>query len=453
MTKTPKRPTKPTRRQRRHGDLPAGFKWRDGRPRWEPSPTRRRQGWKGADLKDARGAWLAKGAAIDRAQAIGAAIEAWAAGAQVPAGMAAFAPAGSCAAPAPGAGVLGPRSIGALLDAYKAHRAFTDLAPRTQADYANKLDRFLQVLAASPADDADKVKTKIGALRAESIDTLSPPPFDAPDGEVFELEHAYDVLIDLAGDHMANGVMACVSAWLGWCVKKRRVWATNPAQLVSRKTLDGRIVVYDWAEIEALVRAADTLGRASIGDAIVLAIDLSWSQQDLLALDWGQVSPDHHVRGKRLKTGNVGNPQLLPLGQARMDLIRARWAGAKVRPTHVLVCEMTGRAWAADTFRHEFALVRAAAAKTAPGVLAKQFRDLRDTSITYCIEAGLGLEETCSRTLHSPDRAQAVISKHYGAIRQGVADEGAKKLAAHFARMGYRIDPVLALPAPVEGEG
>ncbi|GCA49265.1 T5orf172 domain protein [Sinorhizobium sp. KGO-5] len=32
--------------------------WRDGRPRWEPSPTARSLGFKGRDLKDEEGNWL-----------------------------------------------------------------------------------------------------------------------------------------------------------------------------------------------------------------------------------------------------------------------------------------------------------------------------------------------------------------------------------------------------------
>lgn len=438
MAKAPK----PTRRQRRHGDLPAGFKWRDGRPRWEPSPTRRRQGWKGCDLKDARKAWLSKGPAIERAQAIGEAITAWSAGTPAPADLAAIAPAGACAAGATSA-TLNPRAIGVLLDAYKENPRYLALAPKTRDDYRQKLNRFLEILAGSK--DAAKVDT----VRALPIDVLLPPAFG--EAGVFELERAYDVLRDEVGDSMAYGVLACVSAWLSWCVKKRRVWATNPAQLVERAIPDGRIVLYDWPEVVALVRAAEAAGRPSIADALILAIDLSWSQQDLLALTWSQVSEDHHVKARRIKTGNAGNPRLLALGKARIKAIRARYAAAKVRPVHVLVCEFTGRPWVADTFRHEFAAIRDTAAIAVPSLAEKQFRDTRDTAITYCIEAGLTLEETCSRTLHNPQRAQAVITKHYGAIRQSVADQGADKLDAHFAKLGYRIDGQLALPAPAEG--
>jgi hypothetical protein len=241
--------------------------------------------------------------------------------------------------------------------------------------------------------------------------------------------------------------MACVSAWLNWCVKKRRIWPTNPAALVERSTPDGRIETFDWPELVALVREAEARGLPSIGDAIVLAVDLSWSQQDILALQWGQVA-DGRIRHRRIKTGNAGNPPLLAIGRARLDAIRQRWSAERVRPTSVIVCELTGKPWSADTFRHHFAQIRAAVAKAMPAVSGKQFRDTRDTTVTYCIEAGLTLEQTCSRTLHKPSRAQAVIEKHYGAIRQDVADQAALKHDAHYQAKGYTFEQLLALPAP-----
>lgn len=436
---------KPKRRQRRQGDLPAGFTWRDGRPRWIPSPTRRAQGWRAIDLKDAWGHWLKKGPALERAQAIADAVAAWAAGEAVPAGFAAIAPKG--VAKAAGAkGALNPRSIAALLEAYYEAPKFRALAPATQGDYRSKHRRFFEVLCGS-SDDA-----KVERVKALDVDILLPPQF----GEVgdFELERVYDGLTEAVGLPMANGVHAAMSAWLGWCVKKKRIWPTNPAGLVERRSADGRIVVYEWAELADLVQAADALGRPSIGDALIFGVDLSWSEQDLLAITDGQVSPTFHVKHRRIKTGNAGNPRLLALGQARLAMIRQRWreaglAWTKDRP--LIVCELTGKAWAPSTFQHEFAAIRAHVARALPTVADKQFRDTRDTAVTYAYEAGLDIPGICSRTLHSPQRAQAVIAKHYGAIRQGLADAAAEKLDEHFAKMGYRLDTTLALPAPKEG--
>lgn len=445
--------SKSRRRQRGHGVLPAGFLWRDGRPRWVPSPARRKQGWRGLDLKDAWGNWLARGPAIERAEAIAAAVAAWAAGQAVPPAFAAIAPKGADLAGASSA-QLSPRAIGTLLDAYTGNvearvpssDKFNRLAPKTQADYRSKLKRFVETLAAVEDPKAPSAAKKVAATRALDIDCLLPPGFGEP-GD-FELELAYETLREKAGEHMAHGVMACVSAWLAWCVKKKRIWPSNPAELVERQTPDGRIVVYEWPEIVALVKAADEKGLKSIGDAIILAVDLSWSQQDLLAMTRAQVSQDFKVKHRRIKTGVAGNPPLLALGRARMEQIYARHRAEKVQPLAVLVCELTGQAWAADTFRHYFAEVREAAAaalgKTdaakGAALRAKQFRDLRDTAVTYCNDAGLTVAEICSRTLHSPSRAQEVLSKHYGAIGQAMTDAAADKLDAHFQAMGYTFE-------------
>lgn len=50
--------------------------WRDGRPRWEPSPTARTFGFKGVDLKDENGRWLSYEDAVARADEINAQLDA-----------------------------------------------------------------------------------------------------------------------------------------------------------------------------------------------------------------------------------------------------------------------------------------------------------------------------------------------------------------------------------------
>ena len=160
-----RQPTK--RRQRPHGVLPTGFDWRDGRPRWLPSPTRRRQGWRPFDFATVtpRGdkLWLSQGDAIERCKEINAAVSAWTLkGSPVPADMAIFAPPGAV----DGTGLTpsqraDKRSIGALVDEWKLSSKFTlprgkgGLAETTKADYRSKIDVLLIALVES--DDPGKV--------------------------------------------------------------------------------------------------------------------------------------------------------------------------------------------------------------------------------------------------------------------------------------------------------
>lgn len=443
--------------------VPAGWHWRDGRPRWIPSPTLRRAGWRGRDLKDTSGRWLARGASIDAAQALVAAVAAWKSGGLVPPALAASAPQGATLAP--GAGLPQPgedrRSIGALLDAYlgapdKAilpSREFE--AIRNKLDRRSKLSRLVDVLSGwplKPTKPADVAAWKAARenVRGFSIDVLEPPAFeDTPDLSAAQgpLYEAYWSLHEKVGPNMAHGVLADASAWLEWCVK-RRALRQNWAKLVDRETPPGRIRVGTWSELRALIKAAEDAGLPSIADSIILGVDLSWSQTDRLKLTWGQVTgPDAEgkvtVKGARQKTGRKGEtPLLASLGVPRIAAIRARQAerfGPNVTPTHVIVCELTGRPWSARYYRQHFAEIRAAAAKEVPSAATLLDLDLRDTAITVGKSAGLSNEEIATRSLHSMKRIADVLDKHYTELGQEIADAGAGKLNAYLKARGIAL--------------
>ncbi|WP_293385616.1 hypothetical protein [Phenylobacterium sp. SCN 70-31] len=441
--------------------VPAGWHWRDGRPRWIPSPTLRKAGFKGRDLKDGKGPnggqWLTRGASIDAAEALNREV------AEIRAGRA--------AAAAPKAD---RRSLGALLDAYlgdpkrgiEPSREFA--AIRNQIDRRSKLSRLVDVLAGyvvqpPPIPAAHKARDldpgRLATIKADraaydaaratvrgfSIDVLEPPAFeDTPDLSQAQgpLYDAYWKLREQIGTNMAHGVLSDVSAWLEWCVKRRAI-RQNWAKLVDRDTPPGRIRVGTWDELRALIDAAEALGLHSIADSIVLGVDLSWSQVDRLSLTWPQVGADYRVKAARRKTGRKGDtPLLAGLGRPRIDAIRARQRrlyGDNVTPTHVLICELTGKAWTGDHYRHKFAEVRALAAKAVPSVATLRDQDLRDTAITVGKAAGLTDEEVASRSLHSLKRIRDILDKHYVEIGQDVADAGAGKLDTYLAGLGVAL--------------
>lgn len=460
--------------------VPQGWTWRDGRPRWIPSPGLRALGWKGGDLKDARGGWLTLGPSIDRAAVIARAVTDWRADQPVPAEALAFAPPGAADRPVR----PDPRSIGFLLDVFMGDprrglepcREFA--ASRAQVNRRSALNRFVDVLAGyavqPPRDTTAEERARYDAarerIRAASVYTLEPPPFDparVDDPEPDLLYEVYWTAHEKIGVHAAAGILKEVSTWLEWCRKRRRVIPANWAGYVDRQTPPGRIRVISWDELALLIEAAEGLGLHSIADSIILGVDLSWSQGDRLPLTWAQISADGRVKATRAKTGIKGETPLLPtLGLRRLPTIRARQAqwfgGANIQPTHVLICETTGRPWEKSHYRHRFAEVRRQAvdladarataaagagdhaasahwADLAQSVTTARDQDLRDTAVTVAFDAGLSNIEIASRTLHSFKRIADVLEKHYGQIGQDIADQGAAKLTAHLASKGVRL--------------
>lgn len=454
------RKPKPARRQRGHGVLPAGFTWREGRPRWIPSPTRRAQGWRPVDLAvtTARDkTWLSMGDAISRCEAINAAVKAWTLkGQPVPPDMALFAPKGSIDATGPTpAQMADRRSIGGLKDAWLASPAFTldrkqgGLSDASKGDYRRKLNRLFEALVES--DSPDKVK----ALLALPIETLAAPE---EEGEDFPLEQAYAWLMANAGHNMAHGVMQVASIWFTWLFEKKRIkaMAVNPVRLIDRATPEGRIRVGTVQEVAALVAAADAMpGHAFVADALLLALDLGWSLADILRLDWRRVVKTNGTwkvtRNARQKTGITGSGiPLMAIGAARLEKLILRNAGEAVTGPWLIARTpgatkpITGR-----LFNDYWNAVRDRAATDAPSLKAGDgidgsehagpfnFMDARDTFITLAREVPLSVEETCSRSQHQPSRVHAVWQKHYGAITPLTAAEGARKMAAHLSATGW----------------
>lgn len=470
---------------RRHGDLPAYFQWRDGRPTWNPSEGLRRAGWKRRDLRDAAGAWLTKGAAIDAAAVINDAVGLWRDGRSVPALHAAYAPPGSTNERPVLRHAEDAFSIGALMDGWAGVIApfkggartvylrppseeFAELQPSTQADYRRKLKRAIDVLAGYP--DAPRpvpverhALAKIADLDARHehwrlyqqaiADTRADPIFslaaeEGEDGVTDPLYEVYRILKRRAGVAQAAGVMAVVGVWLGWCRARKSRRIHNWAAEVSRETPRGRIRVLSWPELSCLIRTADDMGWHSIADGTVMGLDLSWSQADRLQLEWPRVKVDDNGRLRawtrsqltdgpeveregRAKTGRVGGTPFLKIGRERIEQIAARHRLRDAHPTHVLWCETTSAPWLADHYRKIFAKVRARAAVTMPSLADVKDQDLRDTAITLCRAAGLSIDATCSRTLQSRRRVLDLWDQSYGEIGPEIADVGADQLDAY----------------------
>jgi hypothetical protein len=482
-----KTPTRAAKTYRRHGDLPAYFQWRDGRPTWNPSQGLRDAGWRRHDLRDDADDWLTKGAAIDRAALINDAVGLWREGQSVPAVWAAFAPAGATADRPTIRRAEDRFSIGALADEWAGVTApfkggalttltkkpsddFAELQPSTQRDYRRKLKRLIDVLAGYPdaprpvpverhalakIADLDARRAEWAAYQQAIADTRADPIFslaaeEDAEGVIDPLYEVYRLLKKHAGVAQAAGVLAVAGVWLSWCRARKSRRIHNWAKEVSRETPRGRIRPLSWPELSCLIRTADEMGWHSIADGTVLGLDLSWSQTDRLQLEWPRVKTDDNGRLRawtrsqltdgpdvervgRAKTGRVGGTPFLKIGRERIEQIAERHRKRDAHPTHVLWCETTAAPWKADHYRKVFALVRARAAVTMPSLADVTDQDLRDTAITLCRAAGLSIDATCSRTLQSRRRVLDLWDQAYGEIGPEIADAGADQLDAYLA--------------------
>lgn len=441
-------------------DIPAGWSWRDGKPYWIPSKVLRDAGWRRHRLADHRGVFLSRGASIDAAAAIVAAVAAWRAGQLVPDTFREIAPDGACDAPR-ATDQADPLSIGVLIDAYldsneiKTRKNGKPRPLSTQRDYRGKLKRMVDVLAgyAKPLGqnakaDPAQLKTyqaRVATVRAMSVFVLE--PVEGPKGMVDRLYDVYWALHAQGSKHQAYGVLACASAWLAWCHKRRSRTIHNWAEDVERETPPGRIRVWTWPEIAAVVQAADKLGRPEVGDAVILAIDLNWSQIDVLNLTWPQLvaEGDDAIRvmtgeAGRQKTGRVGGVPLTGMGRRRVAAIRERQAEMDAKPLKVvhLVRERQRQKKAgadSDYLRDLFADIRAEAAKTLPSCATLTFADTRDTGVSLGRQAGFTDDQTASRSLHSRKTVRDNLDRSYGEIGPEIADSAHALLDRHIEAM------------------
>ena len=433
--------------------VPAGWTWRDGRPRWKASPTLRRAGWKDRDLKDPLGRWLARGASIDAAQAIVDAVAAWRRGETPAAGGLADTGGDALPAPVTPPAAVNALSIGVLIDAYLASDELTtrkDGSPRpakTLSDYRTKLKRLVDALAGfavlpAPSGDA---RADAAAARRYAADTASVrglsvaslAPVDMGDRVAAPLRDAYIALRKASGVHMAFGVMSVASAWLTWARKHRNTAIRNWAADVERETPRGRIRIASWEEIAALVWAADgPAKRPEVADALILSLALAWSEADVLALTWDRVAQDEAgvwraFTGQegRQKTGRIGGTPLLSIAVRRLKAIRERQAAMAAQPLKVIHMRrdrQRGRKAAADGdyFRGLFAEVRALAVGKAASVATLTYADMRDTGDTLGLRAGLNDQQRAGRNLRSLKNNADLTDRHYGEIGPEITAAG-----------------------------
>lgn len=411
--------------------------WRDGKPRFVPSPELRGLGYKGENLRHADGRWFTRGEALDwaerrqrEAQAKGQAIREEAERLarkrrQV------FAPPA-----APAVRVTSIYTVARLVDDWLLSPVFLRPAARGairpeagdgQRSYRTMVD-YRQKMRALEAHDRD--------LYYSAVEALDQPI----------LAGLHESLWQARGLHTANGVLRVLSIAISWGIRRGKVrLPVNPAFHLGTPKPKPRLRFASRAEIEALVAAADAIGRPEMGDMIILGVWTGQRQADRLALlhKTGPAIPNRRVF-RQQKTGAIVIIPEAPELRARLSASRARRVAAGILDRHVVLDERTWRPFLADWYRHVWDDVRAAAVAgvptedatadaprwivpPTPGLAGFRDQDLRDTAVTWMGLAGLTIPEICSITGHSEASAYSIM-KHYLALHPDMASAGMAKL-------------------------
>jgi integrase len=256
----------------------------------------------------------------------------------------------------------GARSIDALIRDYQGSRKFLGRAEKTQLDYGRRMKAIAQKWGAQP----------VGA-------------FTKP-----VMHQWYETLYAQSGAHQALNQLRIMSILfahaelIGW-----RPEGSNPCTRLGMQVPKGRSRSATWAEFDALIAAADTLGWPAMACAVALSALQGARQTDVrtarldgfrtvtlpasgratqrTALIWELV---------RSKRGNMGAMELHPDCAPR---VRAMLEAAKPGQITLLIDATSGRPISEGLFEDRFSAMRALAAKTVPTVATLQFRDLRRT--------------------------------------------------------------------------
>lgn len=421
--------------------FPRFLKWRNGRPRWEPSPALRAKGYQGRDLKDAMGGWMTLWAACEAAQAINRMVDDGVAEAK---------------------GRPAARTLAALLDSVEALPKFRDNAP--VEDARRKVRRLSRDTRAGYRGYFNIARAWAGDVPAGSI-----TPADA--------ETFYDALVDERGHVTANRCIAAVSMAFAHGIDKLQWLTHNPFKAIDKVPEDGRLVMWGPAENIVFVQCADWLGWHDIADAHVVALMTAQSRIDILAMPELDLATDV-FRLPRHKTGQFAYVPSTRLLVTRLRAARARKAqmfpGVAYR--HEIINLETGAPYSLEgsRFGEKHRIVRAIASglqhsiemafplrlpsgngATAvrsvnpppwstmpftplPTIWHKRFADLRDTALTLLLDATSGdVAKVANITAHSLRTVQRMADKHYFVRHEGMSRDAGGQLELLMARIGY----------------
>lgn len=332
------------------------------------------------------------------------------------------------------------RTVGALIDLYRAAPEWRDLRPRTRIGYNQCLDRI-----------AEWAKAEDGTLGAAPVASVSPKRWKY-------FLHTLD-----RTPAMRNAVGRMGSILFGFGVSED--WLTvNPAAHMGLAEPPALAPIWPRDAVPHFVATADKMGLYSIGTAIVLNEWLGQREADILRMP-PQVFRQGMLMLRQAKTAaSAPLPvSVIPHLEQRLqeELARGRARAERLglpAATTILTCDgvglphlqrAVGKPWKGDHFRHAFDRVRAEAALTRPTFALDYLRPgrdmtdhdafevktvelifmrLRHTAITRLAESSCTKEEIASVTRHSLATVDKVM-KYYLVSTATIATHAFEKRA------------------------
>ncbi len=434
-----------------------GLKWRDGRPRWEPSPASRVLGIKGRDLKDLHGRFvLDRGKAISMADArydwsviYRKATSGDAIGREAREDLRA---------------VLAELSDPSDDDGRLMRANVADLIEKCRALIENRTEVFVPATAARTVDDL------IAAYFADPPDEISQGTikaylkwskrFAAKFGtkEVASITRPmmyqwYQELKKTNSLSTSNAVIATAAALFRWGTRHEGWNTESPATKLGLSRPAGRIVIWPFQLEMSFVKWCDANGYADVADAVVFGCWTSARQVDMVRASIGDLmKPTWRFTPQKTRRRAVeAVPSILPALRARVDRRWADVAGDGVtylNPSQAPFLFNPNSRMPHDSDSIGQAFIRAKTFAAAahkkgqadlPGIEGLKLSDTRDTCVTRLAASEVPLDQIPAWTGHSDATARTILREHYMSLLEEGSLRNAEKLANYAERQGFAV--------------
>lgn len=446
-----------TRQPAAPSNLRNGLKWRDGRPRWEPSPANRACGFAGMDLRDHAGGWMDRGAATTAADArtlwarlVREAMRDDGEGSKARSMLAA---ALERLPPAP-VEVEARHRRALVADLIERARAVIEArepdlmpggpAPRTIAamveGYFNDphaMRRISRGTQGTYRTQSKKLIDRFGRLRVEDM-TRS------------KINLWYREVQQEVSTATANIAIGAAGAMFKWAMLQDPAWIHfNPCTGIERDSAHGRLVFWTWEEERDFIAWCDANEYADVADCVTVCLWTGARQSDVCAANIGDLAGEVW-RFVPIKTQRKRQEAVAGLLSQVTRRVERRTAEAVLMPrlnlqaTPFLISPETGGRHNSASIGKRFRQAKAAAikARAVPETFeGKKLQDTRDTCVTRLWQA-LGerkLERIATWGGWSLKSVEQILRDHYLTLMDQGAVETATDLEAYARACGVEI--------------